>query len=193
MKISRVDSIKNFLLASTHKDLAELYTPDMECQVTVGQDGGHSVDGDYKGRQWQAWSDGVQTWKPFRIPHNAATVPEYDLTTAMSYDLEAHAEGIGMTGWDWKSKLSRWVAFDFDAISGHEKHAKALSNDELQRIQDKVLAIPWVTIRRSTGGKGLHLYVFLDPIETANHTEHAALGRSILGRLGAITGYVFET
>lgn len=191
--VTKTEAISNFLLASTHPDLASMYNPSMECQVNVGQDGGDRVDGEFKGRKWQAWSDGTQTWKSFRIPYNANSEPSYD-DRPMSYDLAAHAEGIGLTGWDWKNRVSRWVGFDFDAITGHsDKHAKKLDDSELRKIQEVVTNIPWVTVRYSTGGKGLHLYVYLNPTPTANHNEHAAIARSIIGKLAGITGFDFQS
>jgi hypothetical protein len=187
---NRTQVIKRFLEASTHADLASLYNHDMECQVNVGQDGGERVDGEYKGRKWQAWTDGIQTWKSFRIPRNANTNPEFQ-DSELGYDISIHAEAIGMTGWNWKSKVSKWVAYDFDSMINHAK--TGLSNEELQTIQNTVASVPWVTLRKSTSGKGLHLYVSVDDVLTANHNEHAALARAILGKLSALTGYDFST
>jgi hypothetical protein len=164
----------------------------MEVQITVAKDGGERIEGDFKGKQWHGYSDGIQTWKPIRIPMNAMTTPEYTDST-MTWNLDEHAEGIGMTGWDWVNKLSRWVAFDFDAITGHsDKHAKKLSDDELISIRTALQNIPYVTIRKSTGGKGLHVYVFLECVTTENHTEHAAVARAILSQLSGIAGFDFS-
>lgn len=189
----RTVAISNFLRNHTHPDLARLYTPDMEVQVNVGQDGGHRVEGDYDGKRWLAWSDGIQTWKPICIPRNANTEPIYE-DRPMNYDMDTHAEGVGMTGWDWRNRLSRWVAFDFDAITGHsEKHKKKHNESELHEIKKVMYAIPWTTVRLSTSGKGLHLYVFLNPVATSNHTEHAALARGILHMLSGLTGFDFNS
>ena len=192
MNPTRSESIKNFLLAKTHSDLANLYNINMEVQVNVGQDGGQLIEGVYEGKQWRAWTDGQTQWKSFRIPINAKTDPHYT-DREMKFDLAAHAEGIGMTGWDWQERKSRWVAFDFDAIIGHsDKHAKKLTDIQIGELEQTITDIPWVSLRRSTGGKGRHLYVFLNPlVDTANHTEHAALARAILGKLSAITGFDF--
>ncbi len=191
MTVLRTQAIKNFLEQSTHQDLSSLYNHDMEVQVNVAQDGGTRIDGDFKGKQWHGWTDGLQVWKSFRIPYKANTVPEYEDRT-INFDLAQHVEGIGMTGWDWLNRVSRWVAFDFDAISGHsDKHDKKLSDAELKEVENRVADIPWITVRRSTSGKGLHLYVFLNNVPTANHNEHSALARSILGTLAAITRYDF--
>lgn len=191
-QVNRSTAIKNFLTAFTHPDLAELYTPEHEVQVKVGQDGGDVIEGKYKERQWRAYTDSVQTWKDFRIPWKASSEPESN-DHAMSYDLVQHAEGIGMTGWNWAKRLSCWFGFDFDAITNHsEQHARKLTDAQLAEVREQACAIPWVTVRKSTSGKGLHLYVFIDSIHTANHTEHAAVARSILDVMSGIAGFDFR-
>ena len=189
---TKTEAIERFLDLNTHADLADLYNHNMEVQVNVAQDGGTRVEGDYKGRQWLGWSDGAQTWKSFRIPFKAKTVPEYE-DRPITFDLAAHAEGIGMTGWDWFERRSRWVGFDFDAITGHsDKHQNKLSDEQLEEIRRVVSDVEWVTLRRSTSGRGLHLYVFLEAFPTNNHTEHAAVARAVLGKLSAAVGYDFQ-
>ena len=132
----KTDAIKKFLTASTHADLAALYHFGLECQVTVAQDGGNRVDGDFKGKQWSGYTDGLQTWKPCRIPWNAATDPEYQ-DSPMSWDLATHAEGIGLTGWNWQDRESLWFGYDFDAIVGHaDSHAGKLTDAELKAVQN---------------------------------------------------------
>lgn len=191
---TRTEAISRFLKLHTHSDLAALYTHDMEVQVNVNKGNGQRVDaGDFKGREWVEYTNGTERWKPFRIPFNANSDPTYN-DTPMTFSLEEHAEGIGMTGWDWKSKLSRWVAFDFDAITGHsDSHSKKLTDVALNEIQETVRDLPFVTVRKSTSGKGLHLYVMLEPVETANHNEHAALARAILSMLSGLTGFDFAS
>ncbi len=187
--VTKTQAIKNFLLNATKLDLANSYNHDMEVQVNVGSDGGDRIDGEYKGKRWHGWSDGVQEWKPFRIPYRANSEPEYN-DVNINFDLAAHAEGIGMTGWNWKSRTSRWVAFDFDGIVGHsEKHSKKLSADELNAIRDALMGVEWCTIRRSTSGTGLHVYVFLPDVPTNNHNEHASLARAVLAKLSTLVGF----
>lgn len=191
--VTKSEAISAFLSKFTHSDLSELYNLEMECQVNVAHDGGQRIEGEYQGRQWHGWTDGLQTWKSFRIPHNANTTPTYD-DKSIKFDLALHVEGIGMTGWNWVKRKSMWVAFDFDAISGHsEKHGSKLSPDALKEVEAEASKIPWITIRKSTSGKGLHLYVFLDGVDTENHNEHAALARAILGKTAALTGFEFAS
>lgn len=189
---TKTEAIKRFLTAKARPDFADMYGAQMEVQVMVGQDAGERVDGEYEGHRWSGWSDGIYTWKAFRIPFKANTVPEYR-DSEIKWDLAAHAEAIGMTGWDWVNRKSRWVAFDFDAIMGHaEAHTAKLTDEQLAEVRDTAIKIPWVTVRQSTSGNGLHLYVFVNGIDTQNHTEHQALGRAILGKMSAETGYDFD-
>lgn len=189
--LMKTEAIKNYLTKMTLPDLAEKYSYEMECQVNVAQGNGTRVEGEYKGKHWNGFTDGLTTWKSFRIPWKASLVPEYN-DSEMSFDLAAHAEGIGMTGWNWVKQCSQWVAFDFDAICGHsDKHTHKLSTEEIANVQRVATEIPWVTVRKSTSGQGLHLYVFLNNVPTENHTEHAALARAILGKMSALTGFDF--
>jgi hypothetical protein len=184
----RTEAIKQFLLNVTHRDLANLYNIHMEVQVNVAQNGGERIEGEYKGKRWQGWSDGKETWKSFRIPYNAAVNPQYE-DKDINFNLGLHAEAIGMTGWDWYNKQSLWVAFDFDAITSH---ASGLTTEQLILIQEQALEVPYLTVRKSTSGNGLHLYIFFGhPPETINHNEHQALARAVLSQLSAETGFNF--
>jgi hypothetical protein len=191
---NRTKAICAFLHSQTLPDIASRYSDEMECQVNVAQDNGEPIEGEFKDKKWRGWQDEAgNVWKPFRIPWKADTEPEY-VDSDMSYDLAIHAESIGMTGWNWKQKISCWVAFDFDAIIGHsDKHATRLTQVELETVKEKAKAIPWVTIRKSTSGKGLHLYVDIPHVATANHNEHAALARAILDKLSALANFDFQS
>ena len=56
---------------------------------------------------------------------------------------------------------------------------------------------PYPTSRSAEvrAGQGIHLYVYFDEagIPTANHTEHAALARCILGMMSSETGFDFAS
>lgn len=189
--ITKVEAIKNFLSQSTHADLAELYNPGMECQVNVAQDGGERVEDTYKGRRWHGWRDEAgNLWKSFRIPYKAKSEPEFDTASPMSFDLAVHTEGVGMTGWDWINRVSKWVAFDFDSLINHKA---GFNPEELDEVKKAAMDIPWVTVRKSTSGTGFHFYIFLDDVPTENHTVHAGLARAILGKMSAIAGFDFNS
>lgn len=191
--VTKTSAIKNFLEVKAPPDLAALYSLAMECQVNVAQDGGERIDGEFKGRKWHGWTDGLTTWKSFRIPYKANTKPEY-IDTEARFDLAEHAEGIGMTGWNWQELTSKWVAFDFDAILGHsEKHVAKLTSEQLAAVEQAAQDLEWVTIRKSSSGKGIHLYVFLPSVPTKNHHEHAALARAILGVMSGLAAFDFQS
>jgi hypothetical protein len=192
-QVTKTEAVGYFLRLKTHPDLAGLYNASMEVQMSVAQDGGDKIQKEFRGRQYAAYTDGRgNEWKSFRIPLNANSEPE-DNDGEMLFNLEAHVEGIGLTGWDWRNRVSRYCGFDFDGIAGHaEGHRGKLTDEELAEVKKKAMEIPWVTVRKSTGGNGIHLYVFLPDVPTANHTEHAALARAVLGQMSAVVGYDFQ-
>lgn len=187
--VNRTEVIKKFLHAHAVPELASLYTADMEVQVNVAAGEGDLVKALYeKGDRkipYQYWTDGKERWKHFRIPWNAHKAPEY-VDKPLRWSFDKHVEAIGLTGWDWKERCSRWVGFDFDSIA---THTSGLTDVQLLEVQRKIEDIPWVTIRKSKSGSGIHVYVFLDPVvETATHTEHASLARALLAHLSALVG-----
>lgn len=179
------DAIKTFLSFQPY-EVGKLYTPSMEVQVNVARDKGEPIEGTTKeGRSWRGFTDNVITWRSFRIPFNAGSEPTYK-DTNIGFPIDRHAEAIGLTGWDFENKVSRWVAFDFDSLIGHKV---GLSNEQLTSIRELLSRIEWVTIYTSTGGLGYHVYIFIDnQTKINNHTEHAALARSILNKLSALSG-----
>jgi hypothetical protein len=152
--MKRSDAIINYLSAVADENMARLYRPEMEVQVNVAIDCGERVDNEFKGKKSVAYSDGCTTWASFRMPKNAMSEPE-DNDSTINFPAERF-EAIGLTGWNWKRRTSEWVAFDFDAITGHsEKHLKKLSAEELNNVQSAACNLPYVTVRKSTAGKGL--------------------------------------
>lgn len=186
---TRAEAIKRLLDDRTQPDLAALYHAGMEVQVNVARDEGIRKEGNK-----QTYTDGVSTWFAFRIPKSAWAEPEDNSGIPMTYPIFERAEGIGMTGWCFKDLRSRWVAFDFDAIVGHsDKHQKKMSDEDLAKVKDLACGIPWVEVRRSTSGSGIHLYVhFAEPVPTKNHVEHAALAKAILAEMSALAGFDFQ-
>ena len=106
------------------------------------------------------------------------------------YVYDEYANKIGSTGWNYLDHKSLWVGFDFDSIIGHAR--PGVSDEDLERVRQAAQALPYVEVRRSTGGAGLHLYVFFgDGIPTENHTIHSALGRIVLSCMSRDTGFDF--
>lgn len=177
----KIDAVKKFLHNQPY-ELSKLYTEEMEVQVNVARDYGEVITGIYSGKRWHGFTDGLTTWKHFRIPWADGSYADKEI----KFDISKHAEAIGMTGWNWIQKRSDWVAFDFDSLIGHKK---GLTNDELQEIQRRLEKISFINLYTSTSGIGLHVYIFLNGItDIANHTEHAAVARAILSQISALSG-----
>jgi hypothetical protein len=179
------------------EDLTSRCTGEMECQVMVDPTDGEPVyDGDKLIRNtWSITSPDLGTYRfhHVRIPKNSMSDPFYN-NPSCDFPLLRHVECVGMTGWNWKKKQSMWVAFDFDAITGHAKGV-GVDDESLRKVREAASKIPWVQVRRSTGGAGLHLYVFFDPEnapETPNHNVHAALARAVLGMMEREAGFDFR-
>lgn len=168
-------------------DILQKYSSVMEVQVNVAAD-----DGEIVAEFRNTWELDGDRWHHIRIPKGAMTQHPYWNDYELQWSIAEHAEAIGMTGWDWASKKSRWVAFDFDSLTGHAKGV-GVSDETLQEIQDAATDIKWVETRLSTRGGGLHLYVYFcdDGITTNNHTEHAALARCVLGMMSKHAGFNF--
>lgn len=187
--VTRTQAIKNFLsMCGTPKDLAELYSADMECQVDVSKLNNQVLkDKEFRGKKYLAYqcSETGTIYKPFRIPWNSMKEDSSYEDSEMTFDLSKYAEGIGLTGWDWKNKNSVWVGFDFDSIVNHQK---GLDREELTALYKAVYDLPYATIRTSTTGSGFHIYVFVQGANSKTHTEHQSLARSILNKMSLDTG-----
>lgn len=183
--MNKTDAIQQFLLNQENASpVAKFYSGDMEVQVNVIP--GKVVQATGIGKKNQIFTDGNETWKPFRIPWRANDQPIYT-DGPQHFDLNKYAQAIGMSGWDWASQKSIWVGFDFDSMINH---SKGLSNEELEKIFAKLCEIDWVTIYTSTSGLGYHIYIFIDNSPTiANHTDHAAFARSILSKLSGLCSF----
>jgi hypothetical protein len=181
-----IDSIQAFLNSqlADHNgpDLLARWTGEMETQVNV-------IPGQPVEDKPSWWTDGKEIWWPIRIPKNAKAEPTFK-DYELRWSLDEHAEGIGMTGWNFVERYSLWCGFDFDNCIGH---VKGLSVEELDRVKEAAVAVPWVEARKSTGGGGLHLYAFVDRFPTDNHTEHAKLAKAILKKLSEETGFDFKS
>jgi hypothetical protein len=184
-----VDFLKGQRAKHPGQDLLDHYLKygaALETQINVASGNGEPVHG-----KRATWTDGVDQWWNVRIPRNAMAEPTFK-DYKLSWPLEEHAEGIGSTGWDWKERCSRYFGFDFDALTGHAKGV-GIDDEQLKEVQKAAEALPYVEVRKSTGGKGIHLYVYVDAVPTDNHTEHAALARCVLGMMSSETGFDFAS
>lgn len=176
---------KNIVGEVNNPDMLARYNPGMEVQINVMVGDGEAVAG-----RRNTWSDGIQTWHHIRLPKNANTIPENN-DYQLGYSIYEKAEYIGMTGWDFQNLRSRFVGFDFDSITGHAAGV-GIDEQSLTDVREAAKEIDWVEVRRSTSGSGLHLYVYIsDGIATKTHTEHAAIGRTILGLMSTAVGFDF--
>jgi len=169
-------------------DLISWWTPQLETQVYVSPEGGFPVDG-----KRNAWSDGKgDTWNHVRIPYNASAEP-YWRDRELNFLLEEHCIFIGTTGWNWVNRESYFVGFDVDDITSHAPGV-GIDEHQLEQVRQKAMALPYVDVIKSTGGKGLHLYVRFDrenAPKTQNHNEHAAIARALLGKMSTEVGFDF--
>lgn len=160
--------------APKHNDpnLLARCTANMEMQVNV--------------REVVRGADGKPNCWNIRSPKNADSNPE-PLKYNIRWPLAEHATDVGMSGWNHVDSGSLYVAFDIDFKSGH---AKGHDQSTIDSLVSTLSRIPWIELRRSTSGKGLHVYVhFAVPIPTANHAEHAALAKAVLACISAAVGF----
>ena len=189
MKVTQ--AIQVFLTARqlpANADLVARWSSAHETQVNVAAGNGEPVEG-----KRTTYSDGINEWWNIRLPKNANSDPSWN-DYELKFPFEMHAEGIGCTGWDWAAQCSRWVAFDFDSLTTHAKGV-GVTDEDLERVKLAAEALPYVETRLSTSGSGIHLYVYFDAqgVPTANHTEHAALARCVLGMMSSDTGFDFAS
>ena len=186
-------AVRQHLLAicnEFNRDLGERYlaaAPTIETQANVRTDIGTPKTRKLpSGKTLHYRVDGARVFKDIRYPHNAMRAPDWETDPGCRFSFGDYVQAIGSTGFSQQGSL--WWGYDLDDVWGH---ADGLSDAELERIQRAVEPIPYTEIRRSTSGKGIHLYIRGDGIVVANHTEHAALARSILGMLCSDAGLDF--
>lgn len=184
------ECIRRFLRARVtpgNQDLVafwEEHCPHLETQLLTHP--GRAVEG-----KSNVWTDGDYQWWNIRIPKHADSEPEFR-DYQLDWPLDPYVLGIGSTGWDWHHRRSCYVGFDFDAMVNHARGV-GIPDGDLTKIQNAVQAVPYVEVRRSTGGFGIHLYVRFNPsITTKNHTEHAQLARVVLDKISHQIGFALS-
>ena len=124
--------------------------------------------------------------RELRIPHdgNGKHGEPYFDDTAYHPPLD-QLLALGVSGWDWADKRSRYVTFDLDSLLNH---VKGLTPEKIIEIVEKLKTVPWVEIVRSKSGHGFHVRIFFDPYPIAlTHNEHARNAERALAFLSQIT------
>ena len=157
-KVSTVSGIRQLppcpCNAEANADLIARWSVAKETQVNVAVGNGEPVAG--KRNTWSN-ENGTDTWHPFRIPHDADSKPNWRDYPA-PYLLGEHAEGIGIDGWDWQARRS--------ASSGSTTMPSWATPRMVSRTRNWIessrlrCGFPYIEVRRSTGGSGIHLYAF---------------------------------
>jgi hypothetical protein len=157
---------------------------DFETQLNVDTSQGHLVEG-----KNNVWTDGEDEFWHIRIPKSANSNP-YFRDYPLTFPLGDLVTDIGMTGWCWTERKSYFVGLDFDAITNHQD---GLDPEQLERVKQNVLNLDYCECRRSTSGKGLHIWIPVNGIATRNHTEHSQLAKAILNKMAKDTGFDFKS
>jgi hypothetical protein len=131
-----------------------------------------------------------EVFGPTRWPYDAASNPNYS-DPPIKYLISKRLLAIGSTWWDWKNKRTYGLGFDFDSLVDHDED-HGIPQEEIDKLDR--LDCPWMEINRSTRGNGRHIYIwFGEPYPVSmNHSEHAAIARSLLPMLGKATGLDIE-
>ena len=179
------EGISAFLKARVNESpfLIPQWSPQLETQILVKK-GSEETDPN-------VYTAEGETWTNHRWPYKAATDPQYT-DRNLTYDPGKRIARIGSTWWNWERRESIAVGFDIDAEdSGHAAGTNQLDEFKLGQVVAKLSALPYVTLVRSTGGKGIHGYVFFDDSDrpkTANHSEHTQVGISVIEKIKIDTG-----
>lgn len=180
------EGIKTFLDAreSDSPFLIKRYYPDLETQVMVYA----GVIEDESGR---AWTDGEQRWSDARWPYNAGSSPNYS-DRPLTYSPTQHCKLIGTSWWDYVTKRSIAIGLDIDVEEGHAPSATTVPSNLLAQVEEKLLRLPYITLVRSKGGKGLHAYVFFDENDrprAGNHHEHKQHALAVIDKISKDLDY----
>ena len=177
--------IAQFLKSRTEESpfLIPLWTPELETQILVHK-GTNEVDPNVYEADGEKWTN-------HRWPYKASSDPQYS-DRKLTYDPAKRVARIGSTWWNWERRESLAVAFDIDAEdSGHAAGTNQLDEFKLGQVVAKLSDLEYVSIIRSTGGKGVHGYIFFDPDDrpqTNNHNEHTQVCLAVIEKIKADTG-----
>ena len=170
--------------------LIPMWSPEMETQIMV-HPGSNAVNEDSEGGPW---TDGEQIWKNHRWPYKAGSAPYYNDET-LRFDPGVHLTRVGSTWWNFVQKKSVAVVFDIDVDDEHAASTTTVGMSQLDSIVERLSALPYLTLVRSTGGRGVHVYCKFDPKDlpdAANHGEHTQVSLAVLAKMCEDVDYDFS-
>lgn len=182
--------VESFLAAREDESpyLIPRWSVDLESQFLVHPGNNEVEEGS------SIWTDGSEEWCNHRWPYKAGSNPSYR-DKPLRFNPVTHMTRIGSTWWDWKAKRSVAVAFDIDMEGdGHAATTTTVTEKQLAGVVDRLTALPYVTLLKSTAGQGVHVYVFFkedDLPEAANHNEHTQVALAVLEKMTEDAEYDF--
>jgi hypothetical protein len=137
------------------------------------------------------WTDGSETWFPHRWPYKSGTAPYYK-EKSLTFSPGTHLRRFGSTWWNFKTKRSVAVAFDIDLEGEHAKSTTTVTQEQLDELIPKLGALPYLTLVRSSGGNGVHIYCFFDEADqprSENHNEHTQVAKALVDKISEDLSY----
>lgn len=173
--------IESFLSARKDESpyLIPRWSPELETQFNVHPGNQETEEGS------KIYTDGSEEWCNHRWPFKANSSPFYK-DRPLRFDPRAHLTRVGSTWWNWVTKRSVAVAFDIDMTDEHAPSTTTVTETELDAVVERLKQLPYVTLLRSTGGKGVHIYVFFnedDQPTAENHNEHTMVALQVLQKM----------
>jgi hypothetical protein len=96
----------------------------------------------------------------------------------------------GTAFWNWTEKLQITVGIDIDT---DDNHAGGLANAAFDAALDAINRVPWFEARRSSGGKGLHVFPrFNRPVEIGTRKESTSLAHAVLVLASQVANFDFK-
>ncbi len=100
------------------------------------------------------------------------------------YDDTIPFRQIGSTGRNWRTESSEFVGFDFDI----PERKSGTASDNLDRVRSELSKLPYVEVRHSKSGVGLHARVILEGTVAKSSGHHTANAEAVLEHLIQETG-----
>jgi hypothetical protein len=96
----------------------------------------------------------------------------------------------GTAFWEWPEKKQHTVGIDIDT---DDNHAAGLATSAFAGALEAAKRVPWLEVRRSSGGKGLHLFPrFSEPVDVGSRAEASALALAVLALASREANFDFK-